>query len=76
MNKKFITLSIIGLLSIALVTSSFHAGEKAEVYVCGQSKIYHSSKTHMALKRCKSGITKITLSKAKSLGKRSCKCKY
>lgn len=45
------------------------------VYVCGESKIYHKSKSHSALDRCKTGITKMTESKAKGLGKRICKCK-
>lgn len=45
------------------------------VYVCGKSNVYHTSITHSALDRCKSGITKMTLKKAKSLGKRACKCK-
>lgn len=45
------------------------------VYVCGKSKIYHKTTSHSALGRCKSGITKITESKAKRLGKRVCKCK-
>ncbi|MBE7693619.1 hypothetical protein [Tenacibaculum finnmarkense] len=47
------------------------------VYVCGKSKIYHKVNYHSALKnRCKSGISEITESKAKSLGKRVCRCRY
>jgi|JQIA01.1.fsa_nt_gb hypothetical protein len=45
------------------------------VYVCGKSKIYHKSKYHSALGRCKSGIKKMTESKAKNLKKRVCKCR-
>jgi hypothetical protein len=46
------------------------------VYVCGKSKIYHNSRSHGALDKCKSGIFEITAAKAKGLGKRACKCKY
>lgn len=47
------------------------------VYVCGKSKIYHKVNYHSALKnRCKSGISEITEAKAKSLGKRACRCRY
>lgn len=45
------------------------------VYVCGQSKIYHPTDTHGALKRCKSGITSMSEADAKDMGKRICKCK-
>ena len=43
------------------------------VWVCGKSKIYHVSKDHGALKRCKSGIREITLTEALKLGLRMCK---
>ncbi len=77
MNIKIIILSISVLLTIGFVTTTFHTPGKDEVYayVCGQSKIYHLAKSHQALKRCKKGITKMTLSNAKSLGKRACKCR-
>jgi len=49
--------------------------KETTVYVCGKSKIYHKKKTHAALKRCTSGISTTTESKAKKLGKRDCKCR-
>ncbi|RZS90619.1 hypothetical protein [Aquimarina brevivitae] len=48
---------------------------ESSVYVCGASKIYHRSKSHVALGRCKSGIKKMTETKAKDLGKRVCRCR-
>lgn len=47
----------------------------ATVYVCGKSKIYHNSRSHSALSRCTSGITKMSDSRARGLGKRLCKCR-
>lgn len=49
--------------------------ETTTVYVCGKSKIYHKNKTHSALGRCKSGITKFTETEAINAGKRVCKCR-
>ncbi len=49
--------------------------KETTVFVCGKSKIYHKSKSHSALKRCKSGISEMTETKAKKYGKRACKCK-
>ncbi len=46
---------------------------KQMVWVCGKSKIYHTSNTHSALKRCKTGIKELTLAEALSLGLRKCK---
>ncbi|RZS93986.1 hypothetical protein EV197_2568 [Aquimarina brevivitae] len=46
----------------------------SSVYVCGASMIYHRSKSHSALGRCKSGIKKMTDTKAIDLGKRVCRC--
>ena len=43
------------------------------VWICGKSKIYHVSPNHGALKRCKSGIRKISLNEALSNGLRECK---
>ncbi len=45
------------------------------VYVCGKSKVYHKIRTHSALGRCKSGITKFTETEAINSGKRICKCR-
>ena len=45
------------------------------VWVCGKSKIYHTSKTHSSLERCKSEVKEISLTKAIELGLRECKCK-
>jgi endonuclease G len=52
-----------------------HLPTKTEqmVWVCGKSKIYHTSNTHRGLKRCKSGIKELTLTEALSLGLRKCK---
>lgn len=76
--KKFtIFLCLIGLMSFG-TTKNLKvdiSNSETTVYVCGKSKIYHKSKSHSALNRCKSGIKKITESKAKDLGKRVCKCK-
>lgn len=43
------------------------------VWVCGKSKIYHTSPNHGALKRCKSGIREIPLREAIENGFRACK---
>ena len=45
------------------------------VYVCGKSKVYHKIRTHSALGRCKSGITKFTETEAINSGKRIGKCR-
>ncbi len=44
------------------------------VYRCGQSKIYHPTKSHASFKRCKSTIYELTVERAKELGMRHCKC--
>ncbi len=46
------------------------------VYRCGQSKIYHPSKTHASFKRCKSKVYELTVERAKKIGMRHCKCRY
>ncbi len=80
MNKKLKLFSLGLIITIGISLVSFNQLSKKittdYVYVCGKSKIYHDSRTHGALDRCKSGITKMTESKAKSLGKRKCKCRY
>jgi len=48
----------------------------AIVYRCGQSKIYHPTKTHASFKRCKSKVYELTSKRAKELGMRHCKCSY
>lgn len=77
MKKNILTLSIGALLIFAMLSTSFSMPTEADtyVYVCGKSKIYHNSKYHSALGRCKSGVTKMTVSKAKSLEKKACKCR-
>jgi len=54
---------------------SFQNNNETLVYRCGKSKIYHPTTRHSSFKRCNSGITKLTVKKAKSLGMRHCKCR-
>ena len=72
------------LLGLALIFSAIigtacinHEVEpiSSTVYVCGKSTIYHDASFHAALKRCKSGISTMTETKAINLGKRECKCR-
>jgi len=63
------------LIAILISFTNFTNADKT-VYVCGKSKIYHTSKSHTALKkRCKSKITEHKESEAIKLKKRKCKCK-
>ena len=71
---SFITLAAF----VSFGFSSYNSSELNDtkvVYVCGKSKIYHRIKSHSALGRCKSGITKMSEAKAKDAGKRVCKCR-
>jgi endonuclease G len=43
------------------------------VWICGKSKIYHLANNHGSLKRCKSGVHKMTLREAENIGFRKCK---
>jgi hypothetical protein len=76
-KKLTIFLLFISLMSFGNTESLkfYENSTENTVYVCGKSKIYHRSKSHSALGRCKSGIKKMTESKAKNLGKRVCKCR-
>jgi hypothetical protein len=73
---KIIFLSISLIASIVIGSAFINAtSSNYTVYVCGKSTIYHDASFHAALKRCKSGISKMVESKAINLGKRECNCK-
>ncbi|WP_159038423.1 hypothetical protein [Brumimicrobium mesophilum] len=76
-RKTTISLLFISFFSLGMTENpiSSKPDSATTVYVCGESKIYHKIKSHAALGRCKSGITKMTEAKAEELGKRVCKCK-
>ncbi|SFS30617.1 hypothetical protein [Lutibacter maritimus] len=71
MKIKSLLFGISIILSLGFITPIDNT-----VYVCGKSEIYHNSKKHSALGRCKSGIKEMKESEAKKAGKRICKCKY
>lgn len=59
MKNLILTLSVFTLLSFSS-SSEIKTNVSAKVYVCGKSEIYHPTKSHSALGRCKSGITEMT----------------
>lgn len=61
--------------TIVKTSSEVLQDDEVIVYRCGKSKIYHPTTRHSSFKRCTSGITKLTVKKAKSLGMRHCKCR-
>jgi hypothetical protein len=67
------------VLGISFLTLGFSPStsiiDSTTVYVCGKSTIFHTARTHGALKRCKSSIYEMTRNKATQQGKRACKCK-
>jgi hypothetical protein len=71
--KKVILIASISCFALTGFTT--YNTVEATVCVCGKSKIYHKVKTHSALGRCKSGITKFTETEAINTGKRVCKCR-
>lgn len=76
---KIILLSITLLFTTSFSNSYSNIEEEnviSTVYVCGKSNIYHNSKSHTALGRCKSGIKSMSVSEAKRMGKRICKCRH
>ena len=61
------------LLSSILLLTSFNSVE-SDVYICGEkgAKKYHFSKNCRGLASCKHEIIKVSLQKAKSMGKDLC----
>lgn len=45
-----------------------------KVYRCGNSGIYHPTKTHGFFKICKAKVYELTVEQARKLGMRHCKC--
>ncbi len=72
-------IKLLSILGLALLSAGFTPAtpiiDSTTVYVCGKSTIYHTARTHGALKRCKSGIYEMTRDAATKQGKRACKCK-
>ncbi len=75
-------LSIIAYLTFSISSPSF-AGTKRvttedNVYLCNgpSSKVYHRSENCKGLNRCSTQIVKVTLSAAKSKGRRACRIEY
>lgn len=62
------------LVSLILLLG-FVVKPTSTVYVCGNSQVYHNSKTHSALKKCTHGLIEMEEAKAKKLGKRKCACR-
>ena len=62
---------------IVLINLSFTINKKdLDVYVCGNSEIYHTARNHQSFNKCTSGIIVMRKSEEKNMGKRHCKCKY
>ena len=74
MKNLILTLSVFALLSFNSF-SEIKTNTTTNVYVCGKSEVYHPTKSHSALDRCKSGITEMTEKEALNAGKRKCKCR-
>ncbi len=75
-------LSLFTLLLFS-ISSSANAGKKSisaeeYVYICNgpSSKVYHRSESCKGLNRCSTQIAKVSLSSAKSKGRRACKIEY
>ena len=75
MKNLILTLSVFTLLSFSSSSEIKTNATSTTVYVCGKSDIYHPTKSHSALDRCKSGITEMTEKEALNDGKRKCKCR-
>lgn len=74
MKNLILTFSVFALLSFSS-SSEIKTNASTTVYVCGKSEVYHPTKSHSALDRCKSGIKEMTEKEAINAGKRACKCK-
>ncbi len=74
MKKLILIFSVFTLLSFSS-SSEIKTNASTTVYVCGKSEVYHPTKSHSALDRCKSGITEMTEKEALNAGKRKCKCR-
>lgn len=74
MKNIILTLSVFTLLSFNSL-SEIKKNTSTTVYVCGKSEVYHPTKSHSALDRCKSGITEMSEKEALNVGKRKCKCR-
>ena len=70
MKNKYISNIIICLLSVACFSCS-----SEYVYICTgpSSAVYHKSDECLGLSRCSGSINKVSLQKAKDLGRRPCK---
>ena len=73
--QKIIFLFLILTLNIATIHPDSTTKLLDTVYVCGQSGIYHPSKYHSALGRCKHKIYTMTEAEAIRIGKRHCRCR-
>ena len=68
--------AICSVVSFTTPDSSQAPAPESTVYVCGSSKIYHTSRSHTALSsRCTHTIKSMSESTAQSQGKRACKCR-
>ncbi len=82
-KRTVFSIALVAMLSLTSFTAPKQEPAKAEqkteyVYVCkGKSaKRYHASSRCKGLKNCKSGMEKVTLDKAKKMGRTACRICY
>lgn len=66
------------ILSLLLLASSAYEGNSTYVYICTgpKAEVYHSTPKCSGLNRCSDEVVKVSLSKAKKMGRRACKKCY
>jgi hypothetical protein len=75
-------LSLIAFLTFSISSPSFAGTKKITqdgyVYLCNgpSSKVYHRSESCKGLNKCSTQIAKVSLSTAKSKGRRACRIEY
>lgn len=75
-------LSLLAFLSFSISSPLFARTKRViiedNVYLCNgpSSKVYHRSESCKGLNRCSTQIAKVSLSTAKSKGRRACRIEY
>ena len=71
---KALLLTLMLLTGNVSVNNTFHKVDVAYVYICTgpKSKRYHSTKDCNGLNKCSESIEKVTLAKAKEMGRDAC----
>lgn len=78
MNAKILFISLLTMYTLTSYSKSPVKKSDKIVYICDgpKAKVYHSSPNCRGLNRCSGNIVKVSVSKAKEMGRRPCKICY